>query len=156
MLTLLAALTLGLAVQDSQPPLDCANAMTTVEMNDCAALDVEAEEVRMRTYLARSLEAVRETSDSPELGVEAAAQMAEAQTAWEAYVEAECGAVYTRWQGGTIRVLMALGCKRELTLERTRHLWGAFLSYPDGSEPLLPEPRPLNDGAGEDGPARCA
>lgn len=142
------ALTLGFAAQD-EPPLDCANAMTTMEMNDCAALDVEAEEVRMRTYLARSIKAVRDDSDSLELGLEAASQMATAQTAWEAYVEAECGAVYTHWQGGTIRVLMALGCKRELTLERTRHLWRTFLSFPDGSEPLLPEPRPLNDRAPE-------
>lgn len=146
--SLIAVLTLGLAAQE-EPPLDCANAMTTVEMNDCAALDVEAEEVRMRAYLARSIEAVREGSDSPELGAQAASQMVEAQTAWEAYAEAECGAVYTQWQGGTIRVLMALGCKRELVLERTRHLWRTFLSFQDGSEPVLPEPLPLNDGTGD-------
>lgn len=151
LLTLLTVVTLGLVAHDAEAPPDCDAALTTIELNECAAMDVEAEEARMRTYLARAMEAVREESDSPELGASAAAQMAEAQTAWEAYVEAECGAVYTQWQGGTIRVLMALGCKRELTIERTRHLWKTFLSFPDSTDPLLPEPLPLRpDAAPED------
>ena len=145
MLTLLAVLTLSLPAQDALPPLDCKNPRNTLEINECAAAEVAAEEARMQTYLTRAMEAVRESADSPELGEDAAAQMAQAQAAWEAYAEAECSAVYKQYEGGSIRGLMRLSCTRDLTLERTHHVWETYLTFLDSSEPLLPEPLPLGE-----------
>lgn len=135
----------ALLSQDPEPALDCDNAMTTLDVNACMAKEVEAEEARMNAYLEAAILHVREASDSPELGASAASEMAEAQTAWEAYVKAECGAVYTHWQGGTVRVAMALACERRLTYGRTRHLWETYLTYVDSTPPILPEPLPLAD-----------
>lgn len=145
MLAVIAVAVLALSAPQDEGPLNCDDALTTIELNECAARDLDAEDRRMRIYLARSIQEVRSGSDSDALGARAAREMGQAQKAWEAYVEKECDAVYTQWQGGTIRVLMALGCKRRLTQERTHHLWETFLTFPDSTEPVLPEPLPLRD-----------
>ena len=140
---LIAALALSLLVQDpSEAAIDCAEALTTLDMNTCAAADLQAAEQRMQTYFDRVLLTVGQAAEDPEAAA-IRAELVAAQAAWQAYVEADCGAVYTYWQSGTIRVLMALGCKLNLTQERTGHLWRSYLQPMDDSEPLLPEPLPI-------------
>jgi len=141
---LIAALALSLLIQDPrEAAIDCAQALTTLEMNGCAAADLDAAEQRMQTYFERALLKVGEDAEGPEAASAIRAELVMAQKAWQAYVEADCGAVYTYWQSGTIRVVMALGCKLNLTQERTRHLWRSYLQPMDDSEPLLPEPLPI-------------
>lgn len=141
---LIAALALSLLVQDpSEAAIDCAQALTTLDMNTCAAADLQAAEQRMQTYFDRVLLTVGQDAEDSEAAAAIRAELVAAQAAWQAYVEADCGAVYTYWQSGTIRVLMALGCKLDLTQERTGHLWRSYLQPMDDSEPLLPEPLPV-------------
>lgn len=113
----------------------CPDAATTLEINECfGARDGRAEE-RMRVYLAAALERYAE---SPEVarGIEAA------QTAFVAYRDQECGAVYEDWKDGTMRAMMELGCRTRLTDQRTLALWRNWLTYMDTSPPVLPEPQP--------------
>ena len=62
-------------------------------------------------------------------------------SAFEAYRENECGAVYEQWRDGTIRNMMSLTCSIGLTDERTRTIWSSWLTYMDSTPPILPEPR---------------
>lgn len=117
-----------------EPEVDCDNAMNTLEINHCAGLELNAAQKEMQRYLAASY-----TQQAEDAELVAAIQVA--QQAWEAYSEAHCDSVFTQWRDGTIRGVMALSCRTQLTQERTHALWENFLTYMDSSEPVLPEPK---------------
>lgn len=50
------------------------------------------------------------------------AQLANAQEAWGAYRDAECGLRYGYWIEGSIRTIMAAACHLEKTAARTKEL----------------------------------
>ncbi|MDY6925294.1 MAG: lysozyme inhibitor LprI family protein [Pseudomonadota bacterium] len=140
MLILLAAALISVGQDPVGPPLDCRSPSNTIEMNDCAAADVVKEEARMATYLAAAIDVLRDEAESPELAAAVVAELQSSQKAWQAYADSACRTVYTRWQSGTIRNLMALGCRERLALERTHTLWADYLVYLDSTPPTLPEP----------------
>ena len=113
----------------------CPNAVSTQEMNACFGERFERAEKRMDRYLAEALE---QQADSPELarGIEAA------HNSFVAYRERECATLHERWKDGTIRTVMGLGCRTELTDQRTLALWRNWLTYADSTPPVLPEPAP--------------
>ncbi|MCP3672081.1 MAG: DUF1311 domain-containing protein [Gammaproteobacteria bacterium] len=114
--------------------LDCANASTTLEINECLSLDLDSANQVMRTYLDKSLEQKKNDPVSVE-------SIKQSQAAWIAYRDAQCGAVFDTWRTGPIRVSMDLECRLELTYIRTRVLWASFLTYMDSTPPVLPEPK---------------
>ena len=140
MLILLAAALISAGQNPAGPPPDCRSPSNTIEMNDCAAAEVAREEARLATYLAAAIEVLREEAESPELAATVVAELQASQKAWQAYADSACRTVYTRWQSGTIRNLMALGCRERLTLERSHALLADYLVYLDSTPPALPEP----------------
>ncbi|WP_305817239.1 lysozyme inhibitor LprI family protein [Photobacterium leiognathi] len=113
--------------------LDCDNPRNTLEINECAAGKLDSAQAELSKYFAASLE---HNKEDPKL-VKAIEQ---AQKDWEVYMKAQCSAVYTQWRDGTIRNVMALDCKTQLTKERTHDIWMHFLTYMDSTPPVLPEP----------------
>ncbi|MBT2774050.1 DUF1311 domain-containing protein [Halomonas sp. ISL-60] len=127
---LFAFVSLSAFATDAAP--DCQNATSTMEINQCALLQLEMAEAEMYRYLDAALndhEADASLVESIQL----------AQEAWEGYREAHCDAVYTQWRDGTIRGVMSLSCKKQLTQARTHTLWASFLITMEG-ESSLPEP----------------
>ncbi|EPA8650888.1 lysozyme inhibitor LprI family protein [Photobacterium damselae] len=114
--------------------LDCDNPMNTIQINQCAAIKLETAQAQLVQYLKASL---THNANDPEL-VEA---IKVAQKDWQAYMTAHCNAVYTQWREGTIRGVMAIYCKTELTEQRTHELWQNFLTYMDSTPAVLPEPK---------------
>lgn len=132
-------------VAPPEPKLDCSEPQNTLEINDCGAEALSRDQEQMAKYLEAALIQVRKELEEEE-GVESVGlteEIVASQQAFEDYAEKACAAVYTRWQAGTIRVAMALGCQRELVLQRTRHLWREYLTAMDSSDPVLPEPKPF-------------
>ncbi|UYF99196.1 MULTISPECIES: lysozyme inhibitor LprI family protein [unclassified Halomonas] len=125
--------TLSLSAVADDEALDCNNIRNTLETNRCAAIELEAAEEVLAHYLETSVE---HNAADPEL-VEA---IQAAQTQWQAYAAAHCGAVYTQWRDGTIRGVMGITCSTRLTKQRTHDLWQDFLTYMDSTPPVLPEP----------------
>lgn len=122
-------------------PSDCARAMTTLEVNACAARDLQNETKRMEAYLQVAYAQMR--MDAPKQD----GWLRASQPAWEAYADIACGAVFERWHDGTVRTAEALGCRIDLTRERTHFVWRSFLTYADSTPPLLPEPSgPAGEG----------
>lgn len=109
---------------------DCENAMSTMEINQCAQLELGTAEADMQRYL----DAVLNEADAALVE-----SIQQAQESWEGYRQAHCDAVYTQWRDGTIRGVMSLSCKKQLTQARTHTLWESFLVTMEG-ESLLPEP----------------
>ncbi|MCG9633363.1 lysozyme inhibitor LprI family protein [Vibrio sp. Isolate30] len=127
--------TTSLAQQDE---IDCENAMNTLEINQCAAIELQTAEQKLETYLQASFE---HNAEDPIL-VDA---IKRSQVDWSTYMTAHCDAIYTQWRGGSIRGVMALSCKTELTKDRTHQIWANFLTYMDSTPPVLPEPKVSSD-----------
>lgn len=127
-LLLMCCVTLSCAAEP-----DCENANSTLEINHCASVELEAAERRMQHYLQQSLEHHRDDA-------ELLAAIGQSQVAWEAYAAAHCGAIYTLWRDGTIRSVLSISCQTQLARERTHQLWSAYLTFMDDSPPVLPEP----------------
>ncbi|MDX1475202.1 MAG: lysozyme inhibitor LprI family protein [Reinekea sp.] len=113
--------------------VDCENARTTIEINQCAGMALESAQAVLAEYLQASFE---NHADDPEL----VAAIKTAQKDWQAYMTSHCDAVYTQWRDGSIRGVMTLSCKTQLTKQRTHEIWANFLTYMDSTAPVLPEP----------------
>lgn len=128
----LSAFAVSVSVADDS--LDCQNAFSTPEINACASIELDLARREMVQYLEASLE---HNAHDAEL-VDA---IHVAQKDWEAYYTSHCDSVYTKWRGGTIRVLVTISCRTKLTKQRTHELWENFLTYVDGPPPVLSEPK---------------
>ncbi|MEZ9300640.1 lysozyme inhibitor LprI family protein [Vibrio splendidus] len=137
---LLACLSLSASVSASDDAVDvvvdCENAMNTIEINQCAAIELESAQAELDKYLNASFE--HNAYDE-----ELVSSIKVAQESWQAYISAHCDSVYTQWRDGSIRGLMALSCKTKLTKQRTHEVWENFLTYMDSTPPVLPEPKLL-------------
>lgn len=127
---LIALFTLPFSVSAIENEIDCDNAMTTMDINHCAYLELESVQAELLTYLEASF---AHNSDDPEL-IDA---IKLAQQDWQAYKTSHCDSIYTQWREGTIRGVMAISCETRLTRQRAHEIW----TYMDSTEPVLPEPR---------------
>ncbi|OEF02025.1 hypothetical protein A136_05195 [Vibrio crassostreae 9ZC13] len=114
--------------------VDCENAMNTIEINQCAAIELESAQAELDKYLAASFE-------HNAYEAQLVASIKKAQESWQAYMTAHCDSVYIQWRDGSIRGVMALSCKTRLTKQRTHEVWANFLTYMDSTPPVLPEPK---------------
>ena len=139
MILVLAAV--ALLSQDPATEPDCDNALSTLDMNACAARDVQAEEARMNQYLDAAVTVLRAEAESPELAEQVVVELRASQQKWVDYAQSACATVYTRWQGGSIRNLMALTCREQLTQERSHAIWSGYIAGITDEETILPEPK---------------
>ncbi|MEZ8253764.1 lysozyme inhibitor LprI family protein [Vibrio splendidus] len=133
-LTVVLLTCLPLLASASDDVIDCENAMNTIDINHCAAIELESAQAELDKYLAASFE-------HNDYDAELVASIKNAQESWQAYMSAHCNSVYTQWRDGSIRGLMALSCKTTLTKQRTHEVWANFLTYMDSTPPVLPEPK---------------
>ena len=133
-LTVVLLTCLPLLASASDDVIDCENAMNTIDINHCAAIELESAQAELDKYLTASFE--HNAYDA-----ELVASIKKAQESWQAYMSAHCNSVYTQWRDGSIRGLMALSCKTTLTKQRTHEVWANFLTYMDSTPPVLPEPK---------------
>ncbi|GAB2196135.1 lysozyme inhibitor LprI family protein [Sessilibacter sp. MAH4] len=123
--------TAPLVLAQNNAELDCQNAITTVDLNRCAQIELSAAEQQMEFYLEKALILQKRDPVVVE-GIKIAQQQ------WLAYQQAHCESVYNQWREGTIRGVMAVNCKKELTQQRTFEIWKSFLTTLDSS--LVPRP----------------
>ena len=113
--------------------INCDDAYSTLEINQCAADKFDAADQQLQVYLTKSIQ-----QNSTDKALVDAIEIAQKQ--WLQYRQAECNAVYTQWQQGTIRGVMTLSCKLALTQQRTLTVWENYLRPMDSSEAVLPKP----------------
>ena len=113
--------------------LNCENAISTIDINQCAAIELQAAETKMQRYFTKSLE--HQHHDN-----ELVKSIEDAQKSWHVYINSHCDSVYTMWREGSIRGVMAISCKTKLIKQRTHELWSQFLTFMDSTPPVLPEP----------------
>ncbi|MFZ6745390.1 lysozyme inhibitor LprI family protein [Undibacterium sp. JH2W] len=111
----------------------CANMSATQKETQCMAGEVDKANKKLSSYLQAAKSRLQQTSQS-RINLETT------QKAWEDYRSAHCGDVYTFWAGGGIRYRQIAQCQLDLTLNRTRDVWQAYLTFADSTPPLLPAP----------------
>lgn len=119
----LAFAPLAAAAQD-EPAVDCANAMSTYEMNICADRDLETADGELNAVYKSALAAIPGMATDPPYDAKSwEAALRASQRAWLAFRDAECeGHVAMFWSGGTGATADIVGCKAEKTRERTKEL----------------------------------
>jgi len=100
--------------------LDCKNAMSTPEINECAAAEQKVVETKLNQVYRRVIKSLETNKDS----AAAKDKLVLAQRAWVKFREADCDAVYENWAGGTIRTVMYIGCMQQHAEQRIKDLEG--------------------------------
>jgi uncharacterized protein YecT (DUF1311 family) len=127
--TALAAIILmsGLApalAQEEQ--VDCTNAMSQADMNDCANQDFEKADKELNAVYKQALESqVEVDKQAADMGpnyVGAVKALKKAQRAWIDYRDGHCDGVGYEAVGGSMAPMLVSGCLAGLTQNRTKEL----------------------------------
>lgn len=123
---LLAVLAVVPAVHaEDEDKIDCSNAMSTVEMNHCAGLDLDKADAELNKVYKMALSRIPEIAmdEAPFDAKSWEEALRASQRAWVAFRDAECDRhVPMGWTGGTGTTVAVLGCKSALTEARTKAL----------------------------------
>ncbi len=130
---LLGASIFSFALAAEEKGVDCEQAVSTLEVNECLGQEFDL----AWAELARYLDVIYARHKEDPLLVD---EIRAAQQDWETYADSHCGSIYTYWREGSIRNTLAISCGIRLTRQRTHELWQSFLTHMDSTPPVLPEP----------------
>ncbi|MDB5556224.1 MAG: putative urease-associated protein [Rhizobium sp.] len=121
---LLTGATCAMAQED--PPVDCANAMTQADMNQCAYQDFEKADKELNAVYRQALKSQEEADkEAAEIGpdyVGAVKALKKAQRAWIDYRDGHCDGVGYEAVGGSMQGMLISGCQATMTTARTKEL----------------------------------
>lgn len=117
---------LALFLMGSAPALDCENAMTQADMNQCAHADYRAADTELNTQWKLTAAAMKASDKDFDSDYDTRpgyfATLLEAQRAWLSYRDAHCRSAGYFARGGSMEPLLASSCLAKLTRERTEQL----------------------------------
>lgn len=104
--------------------VDCNNAQTQADMNQCAAEDYRKADAAMNAQWAETRAAMLEwdKASPPSDDNGAAKRLLASQRAWLAYRDAACDVEGYSVEGGSMQPLMVSSCLADLTTRRTEEL----------------------------------
>jgi uncharacterized protein YecT (DUF1311 family) len=122
----LIALPVSTASAQEDPPLDCTNAQTQAEMNQCSYLDFEKADTALnavyKTAMKRAQAADKEAAGLGEPYVGAVDELKKAQRAWIDYRDGHCEGMSREALGGSMQSMLISGCQARMTEIRTKEL----------------------------------
>ncbi|MEO9383479.1 lysozyme inhibitor LprI family protein [Chromobacterium phragmitis] len=121
LLALLALFASHAALAEDDP---CKEASNTIEINECMQKQFDGKDRLLNDRYRELLQKLRadEARDKPAAKEKPSAMLVQAQRKWIAFRDADCGAKYQIYAGGTIRNAVFLGCKIERTEQRIKEL----------------------------------
>lgn len=102
--------------------LDCARAVTTPDLDTCAAADHQRADAQLNAAYQRVLRTLGQGEEPPAERAAVQAALRDAQRLWVRFREADCKALYARDAGGSVRTLTFHGCMQARAEQRTREL----------------------------------
>lgn len=121
----LTVLLVPAAMAGDAMPADCTEAMSTIEMNNCAGADFEKADAELNRVYKEAIASIPEmaTGEQPFDKASWEEALRASQRAWVAFRDAECeDHVEKFWGGGSGRTVDIIGCKTEKTEQRTKEL----------------------------------
>ena len=104
--------------------LDCKNAVSMPDINECAAVDQKKVEDKLNQTYQGVLKSLDQDKDP-----DTKKALIAAQRAWVKFREADCQAVYQKSIGGTIRTVMYIGCMQNRAETRIKQLEEYAVKY---------------------------
>jgi uncharacterized protein YecT (DUF1311 family) len=121
---LLTGATCAMAQED--PPVDCANAMSQADMNQCAYQDFEKADKELNAVYKEAMksqqEVDKEAAQMDPAYVGAVKALRKAQRAWIDYRDGHCDGVGYEAVGGSMQPMLISGCLATMTTTRTKEL----------------------------------
>lgn len=123
-LALLTAFAAPAPAAAEDPPLDCAEALSTQDMNNCAGAEYEKADAALNAVFKQALAAIPDMAGEKPFDAKSWEEALRAsQRAWIAYRDQECDEhVAMFWSGGSGGTVEIIGCKTALTEARTKDL----------------------------------
>ena len=120
------AFALPLLLLAAQPrDLNCEDAVTQADMNECAAREFIAADVDLNAAWGEFLQYARDMDSEPPGGDDrpgSEARMRRAQRAWVTFRDEHCAVVGYEARGGSMESMLYESCRAELTRARARQL----------------------------------
>lgn len=102
--------------------LDCKNAVTTVDLNECADMEYKAADRRLNDAYRQALARI-DKSELPPEGLRGYRQaLQDAQRKWIPFRDAECELARFDAYGGTMATMLTIGCLTNQTERRIKDL----------------------------------
>jgi uncharacterized protein YecT (DUF1311 family) len=124
--TALALACSGMALAQEDPPLDCANAMSQADMNQCSYTDFEKADKELNVVYKQAMksavEADKQAAKMNEAYVGAVKALKKAQRAWIDYRDGHCDGMGYEALGGSMQPMLISGCQARLTEARAKEL----------------------------------
>lgn len=115
-----------LLAQAGAAKVDCANAITQMDMNFCAAQDFVAADLELNAQWSVTAAAMRrrdaETGEPADGRARYFGQLLTAQRAWLAYRDAHCTSEGFTARGGSMEPMLVSSCRATLMRQRTQQL----------------------------------
>jgi len=125
-IAVLLALPVSSAFAQEDPPVDCANAQTQADMNQCSYLDFEKADEALNAVYKRAMKSAqaadKEAADMSEHYVGAVKELKKAQRAWIDYRDGHCEGMSRETLGGSMQSMLISGCQARMTEARTKEL----------------------------------
>ncbi len=100
----------------------------TREIEYCANREFQKADRKLNVTYNQILTQIKANPSMNPMGKSMRSEFVKAQRNWIAFRDAECGAHYTYYIDGTIRGLMFVSCKTQLTEQREKDLRSFYLS----------------------------
>ncbi|WP_292292721.1 lysozyme inhibitor LprI family protein [Marivita sp.] len=96
---------------------------TTIGITDCILAETrEWDAILNEQYQATQAHAAEMDAAVPSSMMDRSDALRDAQRAWIAFRDADCGARYAMWQDGTIRTIVGANCQMTMTAQRAIEL----------------------------------
>ena len=96
---------------------------TTIGITDCILAETrEWDSILNEQYQATQAHAAEMDAAVPSSMMDRSDALRDAQRAWIAFRDADCGARYAMWQDGTIRTIVGANCRMTMTAQRAIEL----------------------------------
>ena len=106
----------------SHAKLDCKDAITTPDINQCAQTEFESVEKKLNETYRRVLKSLNKPDEEIVSYSEIKRGLIEAQKAWVSFRQKDCDAYFTLHASGTIRTVMYIGCMQSHAEKRIKEI----------------------------------
>lgn len=111
------------ALAEDEPDVDCANAITQPDLNDCAYQEYEAADAELNAVYRQAMTAAQNVDKELEgADIGAVEALKTAQRAWIGYRDDQCEFAGFQARGGQAEPMLVSGCLAQLTQKRTAEL----------------------------------
>lgn len=109
-----------------EEPLDCANAQTQADMNQCSYMDFEKADKELNAVYKLAIKNAqasdKEAAEMSEHYVGAVEELKKAQRGWIDYRDGHCEGMSREALGGSMQSMLISGCQARVTETRTKEL----------------------------------